>query len=223
MIPICSASLAFATLVIAQDLYPVSVEKERAIVQQLQASLDTRYRYSQDAAVVAYVNRLGVNIASHSVYHILATTDVFATAFPQGHVYVTNGLLARVENEAELAGVLAHEAAHSSLALEWHTAQIPLAVFGKEGGVCLRFGPSSPVLISQQRESRADLDAAPLLRKAGYSPIAMLDFFEQLLPSAGDLSSERFALAASAPAESVVTTSAFEAMQSRLRRPVPHL
>ncbi|GAB1232972.1 hypothetical protein UT4_14380 [Ferrigenium sp. UT4] len=66
-----------------------------------------------------YVNRVGRWIALHSErpdlpwqFGVLDDADINAFAAPGGYVFITKGLLARMNNEAELAGVLAHEISH---------------------------------------------------------------------------------------------------------------
>lgn len=73
----------------------------------------------QDKAVLQYVNNLGSWIARHSGrpdinwrFGVLNSPNVNAFAAPDGYIFVTEGLLRQLNNEAELAGVLAHEIAH---------------------------------------------------------------------------------------------------------------
>ncbi|MFN3713268.1 MAG: M48 family metalloprotease [Alcanivoracaceae bacterium] len=72
-----------------------------------------------DARVQAYVNRVGMWLALQSDrpdlrwrFAVLDDTDINAFAAPGGYVFITKGLLARLQNESELAGVLAHEIGH---------------------------------------------------------------------------------------------------------------
>lgn len=72
-----------------------------------------------DDALQQYVNRVGRHVASRSsrpdlnwTFGVLDTPAVNAFAAPGGYVFVTHGLYAMLENEAELAGVLGHEIAH---------------------------------------------------------------------------------------------------------------
>lgn len=73
----------------------------------------------QDRAQQRYVNRLGRWLALHSdrpdlpwKFGVVDTADVNAFSMPGGHVLITRGMLDRMRNESELAGVLAHEIAH---------------------------------------------------------------------------------------------------------------
>jgi predicted Zn-dependent protease len=72
-----------------------------------------------NAAVQRYVNRIGRWLASQSerpdlpwLFGVLDDSDVNAFSTPGGNVFITKGLLAQMNSEAELAGVLAHEIAH---------------------------------------------------------------------------------------------------------------
>lgn len=72
-----------------------------------------------DAKLQAYVNRVGKWIAMHSDrpdlpwhFAVLDTDGVNAFAVPGGYIFITRGMLLRMRDEAELAGVLAHEVTH---------------------------------------------------------------------------------------------------------------
>lgn len=76
-------------------------------------------RLVNDPQLQAYVNRLGKWLAMHSDrpqlpwrFGVLDTASVNAFATPGGYVFITRGMLARCRDEAELAGVLAHEISH---------------------------------------------------------------------------------------------------------------
>ncbi|MFZ2908390.1 MAG: M48 family metalloprotease, partial [Candidatus Desulfobacillus denitrificans] len=71
--------------------------------------------------VQAYVNELGQRLAKQSHrrnlewhFTVLDSPEVNAFALPGGYVYVTRGLLAYMESEADLAGVIGHEIGHVS-------------------------------------------------------------------------------------------------------------
>lgn len=96
-----------------------SPEEEKALGRQTAALLLGASPPVKDKAMQLYVNRVGRWLALHSgvdhvdwQFGVLDTASVNAFATPGGYVFVTSGLLARMQNEAELAGVLAHEIAH---------------------------------------------------------------------------------------------------------------
>ena len=104
---------------IVRTLLPISTEKEVEIGRGIAATIAGRYPVSTDTTLMRYVNLVGLTVASQDprgdiVYHfaVLETPTVNAYAAPGGYVFVTRGALALMQNEAELAGVLAHEVGH---------------------------------------------------------------------------------------------------------------
>ena len=103
----------------AKDLKPVDEKGEAEIGSGVAANLLGAAPLVQDEKLQAYVNRLGwwlafqterADLAWH--FGVLDSESVNAFAAPGGYVFVTRGLLLRMRNEAELAGVMAHEIAH---------------------------------------------------------------------------------------------------------------
>jgi predicted Zn-dependent protease len=104
---------------IARTLLPISTDKEIEIGRGIAATIAGRYRVSTDAALTRYVSLVGLTVANQDPrgdidYHfaVLETPTVNAYAAPGGYVFVTRGALGIMQNEAELAGVLAHEVGH---------------------------------------------------------------------------------------------------------------
>lgn len=108
----------------AQDLDPSEEHYiGRTVAAQILAM--PRYKLSTDAAMNAYVNRVGLGVAmtndgvrqTFAGYHfaVLDTDEVNALACPGGTIFITKGLLAKASTEDELAGILAHEIAHVTL------------------------------------------------------------------------------------------------------------
>ena len=76
----------------------------------------------KDAAVTAYVTKIGLILAAKSelpnikwTFTVLNSPQINAFALPGGYVYVTRGLMALASSEAELAGVIAHEIGHGGM------------------------------------------------------------------------------------------------------------
>ena len=96
----------------------VSLEKEIALGAQVAAQFEQTARLVEDPVIAEYIDRVGQNIVKHSdakvPFHIkvVDTDEVNAFAFPGGYFYVNKGLILAAENEAELAGVMAHEISH---------------------------------------------------------------------------------------------------------------
>ena len=102
-----------------QDLKPVDDKGEFEIGSGVAANLLGAAPLVQDEKLQAYVNRLGWWLAIHTErpdipwhFGVLDSDSVNAFAAPGGYVFVTRGLLLRMRNEAELAGVLSHEISH---------------------------------------------------------------------------------------------------------------
>ncbi|MBJ6760194.1 M48 family metalloprotease [Myxococcaceae bacterium JPH2] len=145
---------------------------------------------SGDPAVNVYLNTVGKNLAAQSdrptlewTFGVLADSKNFtALSSPGGYVFVTHRLLAGVENEAELAGVLAHEIAHIVLkhAIHQYTGSKvslckTLAVGNAVGGTVL--SPAAVnLLVSGGDHGTLDLDGnTGLLGKLAEKTIDALD------------------------------------------------
>ncbi|HET9699939.1 MAG TPA: M48 family metalloprotease [Burkholderiales bacterium] len=103
----------------AAQLREVPPEEEQEIGRGVAANLVGIAPLVPDAGLQRYVNAVGEWLALHTErpelewrFGVLDTADVNAFATPGGYIFVTRGLLARMDSEAELAGVLAHEMAH---------------------------------------------------------------------------------------------------------------
>ena len=101
-------------------LQPIAYEEEKAIGGRLAVEVFNRYGGAyDDPELLRYINLVGQAVADVSSrpdidYHFAILNTQFPNAFatPGGYVFVSIGLLRMIENEAELAGVLAHEVAH---------------------------------------------------------------------------------------------------------------
>lgn len=104
---------------LAQSVQNISEPQEIEIGRQLSAILLGSKPLYKDAALQAYVNNLGRWISLQSsrpnlpwTFMVLDDAGFNAFAAPGGYVFVTKGLIDAARNEAELAGVLAHEITH---------------------------------------------------------------------------------------------------------------
>src|SRR5262245_45860144 len=89
-----------------------------------------------DPKLQSYVNRVGQRLVAHSdkpgmsfTFTVVDSPDINAFALPGGYVYINRGLLAYLESEAELAGVLGHEIGHVTAG--HHSSQQTAAVTNK--------------------------------------------------------------------------------------------
>lgn len=179
----------------------VSLEKEIAIGSQVAAQFEQTARLIEDPVVSEYVDRVGQNIVKHSdakvPFHIkvVDTDEVNAFAFPGGYFYVNKGLILAADNEAELAGVMAHEISHvcarhaterMSKAQYIQIAAIPALFVGGywtqmaiQNGLGL--GINLELLgITRESEREADQLGIQYLWNSGYDPNAFVAFFEKL-------------------------------------------
>src|SRR5215470_1179719 len=185
----------------AADIYtPWTAEQEQAIGQASAAKLINVFRLYDNAEMAKYVNLVGATVArqcGRSVpYHfgILDTDVVTAVSLPGGYIFITRGALANLHNEAELAGVLAHEVAHVDRRhLEKEIRAQKTAQFAKEeaashvpagaelvaiaGSVVTR---ALTLQVSRDKESEADKVGVELSSKAGYDPSGLRNFLQFL-------------------------------------------
>src|SRR5215472_2186435 len=90
-----------------------SLEKQVAMGQQYSQQVEHGVKLVSDPVVTEYVNRIGQNLVRNSDSKVPFTINVInAFALPGGFFYVNSGLILAADNEAELAGVMAHEIAH---------------------------------------------------------------------------------------------------------------
>lgn len=105
---------------VGRQALPIGVEKEEEIGFGIAAVVAGRYRLSTDEGLQRYVDLVGRTVAAASPradevafrFAVLDADDVNAFAAPGGFIFVTRGALAMMEDESELAGVLAHEVGH---------------------------------------------------------------------------------------------------------------
>lgn len=106
----------------AEAMRPIRPEEEAAIGREVAARVFMRYGPPvADAALVRYVNLVGRTVAGYSGragtdyrFAVVESGEANAFAAPGGYIFITTGLLRKIGNEAQLAGVLAHEVAHVS-------------------------------------------------------------------------------------------------------------
>lgn len=177
-----------------------SLDKEVALGRRLAAEVDRAGKFVEDPIIVEYINKVGQNLVLHSdakvpfTIKVMDADEVNAFALPGGFFYVNKGLILAADNEAELAGPMAHEIAH--VAARHGTEQdskgqlinygtIPLLFIGGWGGYGIRQAASLLIPIgflkfSRTAEEEADMLAVQYLWASGYDPNAMATFFEKL-------------------------------------------
>jgi predicted Zn-dependent protease len=177
-----------------------SLEKEIALGKQLASQVERQAKIINDPVIAEYVNRVGQNLVRNSdakvpfTIKVIDSEEVNAFALPGGFFFVNSGLIMKADNEAELAGVMAHEIGHVAArhgtrqATRGEIAQlgmIPLIFMGGWTGYGIYQAASVLVPVgflkfSRAMESEADLLGLEYMYKAGYDPTAFVDFFEKI-------------------------------------------
>ena len=180
-------------------------QQDVAAGRQNAAEVEKQMPMLRDATVLRYINQLGRKLASfapnnQSVYawdfYVVNSNDINAFALPGGYIFVNRGAIQAAQNEAQLAGVMAHEIGHVVMRHGTHQAsekalvRTPLSILGSILGASgstaaslaqagLGFGLNSIFLRnSRGMESQADEVGTYILYHAGYDPHAMAQFFQ---------------------------------------------
>jgi len=178
----------------------MSPERERQIGAEEHPKLVKAFGGEyQDAALTRYLNGLGGLLQSTSeqpkppfTFTLLDSPVINAFAVPGGYVYITRGLMALANDEAELAGVVAHEIGHVTAR---HSAQrVSRGILASLGAAVLGAAVGEPLLgdaarlaagayiqgFSREQEFEADQLGVRYLTRAGFDPMAMATFLSDM-------------------------------------------
>ena len=177
-----------------------SLETDIKMGRQYAQMVDSTSKFINDPVVTEYVNRLGQNLVRNSdaqvpfTFKVIDSDVLNAFSLPGGFIYINSGTLLAADDEAELAGVMAHEIGHvcarhatRQLTRSQYAgiATIPLIFVG--GGIGYAVYEASGLALpaafmSFQRgfEAEADYLGIQYMYKAGYDPAAMISFFEKI-------------------------------------------
>ncbi|HYZ85433.1 MAG TPA: M48 family metallopeptidase [Bryobacteraceae bacterium] len=221
----------FLALVLALSLYPAcatrnpgdplkpgynvySKEQDIQLGQQAAREISSQVNVVRDEALQSYVRQIGQKLASVPAagdypysFTLINDPSINAFALPGGPVFINTGLLEATDNEAQFAGVLAHEISHVALrhatsqASKANILQLPAAlasIFMGQGSTAAQLGQlglglglNALVLrYSRSAETEADALGARILAAAGYNPIEMARFFEKLEQQGGSRAPE---------------------------------
>ncbi len=173
-----------------KPLQPTSEQDEVTLGKDVAANLLGAAPLVNDPALQAYVNKIGMWIALHTDraglpwrFGVLDTDSVNAFATPGGYVFITRGMLLRMRDESELAGVLAHEISH---VVEKHALNTMRkgALVGMASDALSRNKPEYAKLVSagteifargldKEDEFAADRIGVVLATRAGYDPYGL--------------------------------------------------
>ncbi len=176
-----------------------SPEQDVEIGKQAQKEVSRQMPVLPDSSpVTKYVQRLGQQLAAHTPgpnqwpfsFHMVNIKEINAFALPGGPVYVNVGTIRAAGDEAQLAGVMAHEISHIVLrhsteqASKAAMAQLPLV--GQLAQLGASIGAQSLFLkYSREAEREADLLGSQIMYDAGYNPYEMAEFFAKLEKEGG--------------------------------------
>lgn len=190
----------------------LSETQEDAMGQSVAVAITNRHGLDANAALNKYVSLVGKTVAAASprgdvefVFGVLDTDEVNAYAGPNGYIMITRGALMRMQDESELAGVLAHEIAH---VVDKHGLNaMKVAGLTDAGMQALRTNADIAKWVnatdnlveklvngqySQDQETRSDFLAVDYLVAAGYDPKGYHNFIQRMAAassSGGDLMS----------------------------------
>jgi hypothetical protein len=179
-----------------------STDSEIKMGKMYATEIEKSTRFITDPVITEYVNRIGQNIVKNSdckvpfTIKVIDSDEINAMALPGGFFYVNSGLILNADEEAELAGVMAHETAHvcAHHAVREQTRMnyaqlgtIPLIMM--TGYSWTGYGiyeatqfavPLTFLKFSRDFEAQADFLGIQYMYRAGYDPQAFITFFEKV-------------------------------------------
>jgi predicted Zn-dependent protease len=185
----------------AAYLTPISTQQEIQIGQQMIGQVAQEFKeYTASPELISYVRSVGAKVVTQAErrnelnyqFYILDNTEVNAFTIPGGTIFITSEALKYIKNEAELAGVLAHEVGHNERRHPASSIKRALAAQGLAEGA-LREGDSALLQIignitldlilkgfDRNQEKQADETGTSLIAKLNYDPNALSSFLKTL-------------------------------------------
>lgn len=184
-------------------------QSELQIGREQHQQVLAEYGVVKDARMQAYVNEIGQRLARNSdrpniawTFTVLDSPEINAFALPGGYVYVTRGIMAYMDSEADLAGVIGHEIGHvtarhgSQRATRQQTAGLGVLAATVLGAILEGRGMAGAgdmasqvsqgiaagyvARYSREQESQADRLGAQYISRTGYDPRNMIDVIRLL-------------------------------------------
>jgi hypothetical protein len=186
-----------------------SKQQDVQLGREAAAQVERQYPLVRDSMLDGYVNNIGRRLVQTGLagdypftFKVVNDQNINAFALPGGPTFVNVGLLKAADNEAQIAGVIAHELSHVALRHGTHQAskanliQLPAMIAGGMMGngsllgslaqLGIGLGANSVLLkFSRDAETEADNLGARMMAKAGYNPIELARFFEKLERTGG--------------------------------------
>lgn len=186
-----------------------SKDQDVQLGKEAAGQIEKQVEIINDRELNAYINLIGSKLAAQPqadkypyTFKVVNDKSINAFAFPGGPAFVHTGLIAAVDNEAQLAGVLAHEISHVALrhgtnqASKANLMQLPAILASKAAGsgsmlgqlsqIGIGLGANSVLLkFSRTAENQADLVGAQIAAQAGYNPVEIARFFQKLEAQGG--------------------------------------
>ena len=213
----CFAVNGFAAVSAAPELPDpgqprMSRDQQRQLGLQVAAQVYAQMPVLPDSSPeTKYIQALGKRLAATIPperswpfqFHVVAQKEINAFALPGGPMFVNVGTITATDNEAQLAGVMAHEMAHVYMqhsakqqekgSLLEGLAGLAGAVAGSVGGAVgtvaqagIKIGAGTLMMkYSRGDEAQADAVGAIIMWKARFNPLALADFFQKIGEQAG--------------------------------------
>ncbi|MGB5159360.1 beta-barrel assembly-enhancing protease [Desulfobacterium sp. N47] len=197
------------TFFVFQNGFCMTAKEEEDLSDEFMKAISQHYEIVDDPIITKYINDLGSKILATVppqpfTYHFYIVKDENYNAFagPAGHIFVHSGLFEAMDNEEELAGILAHEISHVTcrhLSDQFEKSKkIGIATLaGMAAGILLgvggageatnalvmgsaAMGQSLSLAYSREDEMQADQIGLNYLRKAGYTGAGMLTMLKKI-------------------------------------------
>jgi len=188
-----------------------SKQQDVQLGQEAAQQVRQQYQVVQNPALQNYLKQVGERLANTNSakqggfpfnFTLLNVGEINAFALPGGPMFVFTGLMKATDNEAQLAGVMAHEMSHVILrhgtnqASKANLIQLPAVLAGSVAGngsmlgqlaqLGVGLGANSVLLkFSRDAETQADALGSHMMSEAGYNPVEMARFFEKLQGASG--------------------------------------
>src|SRR5579884_1095330 len=186
-----------------------SPQQDVQVGREASAEIQSKLRIVHNPDLNAYIDRLGHILmrSPHAgawpyTFHVVYDKNINAFSLPGGPIYVNTGAIEACDNEAQLAGVMAHEMSHIELRHATNqiskakAVELPALLLGALTGngilgTLTRAGiglTANSVLLkfSRSAEAEADYNGVEIMADAGFNPLELANFFEKLEKQSGN-------------------------------------